>query len=68
MEGHKKVVKVITVAMVILGIIITLIGILSGPAWFTVLLGLAFMIAAYIAYQSGMAYIKELLEKKKNQK
>ena len=68
MESHKKVVKVISVLMAVIGAVITLIGVLSGPAWFTVVLGVAFIIAAVIAYQSGMAYIDELIEKRKNNK
>lgn len=68
MKAHKKVVVGITVFMVIIGVILLTVGLLSGPRWFTVIFGVSFFIAAYIAYQSGISYINELIEKKKNDK
>lgn len=67
MKAHKKAVLIIAIVMAIIGIAIAVIGLFSGPKPFTVILGVFFVIAAYVAYVSGISYIKELEEKNKKE-
>ena len=67
MDAQKKVVKAIAVIMAIIGVIIAAFGLL-GQDWFSVVLGVAFVVAAIIAYISGTSYVKEQEEKSKQRK
>lgn len=68
MKKHLDFIRTVAAITVIVGIALILIGALTGPSFFTIVLGAAFLIAAYVAYQSGTSRVRELEEKKKNKK
>lgn len=68
MNDHITLVKVIAVITALVGVQLIIIGALSGPSAIVIVIGAAFLIAAYIAYKSGTSHIRKLEEKKKKGK
>jgi hypothetical protein len=67
-DKRKTAVRVITVAMVLLGVGFLALGIALGSKLVLIALGVAMFFAAYLAYQSGMAYIEQLPKKPRKKK
>lgn len=65
MESHKKVVKAISIAMIVIGAICAVVGIFIFNL-VAIILGIGFIVAGVIAKVSGLAYIEELKNKQKN--
>lgn len=55
MIDKDTIVKIIAAIMAIIGIILLIAGILTGPSWFTVLLGGGFLISAGITCACGLS-------------
>ena len=68
MDKRKTAVRVITVAMVLLGVGLLALGIALGGKLVLIALGVAMLFAAYLAYQSGMTYIEQQPKKKNKEK
>jgi fatty acid desaturase len=59
-QTRKKVVWVIVIAMVLMGAGLLALGLALGGKLMLIALGVAMFFAAYLAHQSGMAYLDRL--------
>ena len=66
MSEQKKIVKIIALIMAVIGILLLLVGLISGFRLLIILFGIGFMISGYIAYKSGVSYLQEQIEEEKN--
>ncbi|MBQ8174486.1 MAG: hypothetical protein IJ009_03705 [Clostridia bacterium] len=68
MQGSRKAVLIVSIIMALIGIPLMILGIIKGPSLVMIVLGVAFIFAAFLAYKSGKTYLDEQEQEKKNKK